>query len=1366
MLAVFNCFNFHRLPVSGQIYQLFQNLLLIFAMFMGGWIGMEMAVPPGYASPIWPPTGIALTALLVWGRKFWLGIWLGAIANQFLAVIFFTEHFTYITLYSSLLTATASTVQAGVALNLSAKYLRPGLPKLDEPFSIFRFFIIVGPISCLIASTLGVCTLVLLKVMPLSAAAVSWWNWWVGDTLGVLIVAPLGFCLFGKPNKLWRERRMTVALPLLGLLMALSIVFTMVYTTEQARVQLSFDNQAAAVDRLLVGYADNVIDSTLSLRDMFAVSKQVERQEFNWYSKRLLERHPEIQALEWLPRIPFSALSAFEKQVQADGFPDFKVTELDKNGQLQAVTRRSEYFPIMYLEPMQGNEKAFGYDSITNPLSLQSKQLAKQSSLPSASQRLRLMQGQKDLGILVSIPVYDSIINNTSEKLLGFVSSIVLPARIAEVALKNFNASLLGVSVHDLSADSDQSELFNKPVIKAMGKNYRVSVWTHDFPFADRIWQLQIVPDSRFIIENGSTLPWITLTGGLFFSSLFTTLLLTISGKTAYVEALVADRTIELARTNAELQASEIAARDTALMLTTLIDSQPECIKLLNAEGVLLRMNKAGLDLIEADSVEQVLGSKVDRLVLEKYRLGFNQLITDVFAGKSGQMEFEIQGLKGIHRWLDTHVVPMRDAVGNIQALLAITRDISNRKQSEQHLKLAARVFSEAHEGILITDASGKIIDVNPTFCEITGYSHQEVIGENPRILRSNKQSPDFYQAMWQSLLINKHWQGELWNRKKSGELFAELLTISVLSDEEGVPSYYVGLFSDITQSKYQQEQLQMIAHYDPLTGLPNRVLFADRLNQAIAHARREKSYLAICFLDLDGFKPINDQYGHDAGDQVLVQVADRIRQCIREEDSVSRHGGDEFVLLLGDIHSLDQCHQAIERIHRMIAEHYIVNEHKVLITASSGLTLFPLDDADPDTLLRHADQAMYQAKLAGKNRHSLFDAGQNQQIIDHHKRLRDIEDAFMKQAFRLYYQPKLDVKHARIYGVEALLRWLDKERGLIPPMEFLPTIASTELEIRIGNWVIEQAWQQLASWHQQGLALEVSVNISAYHLLWPGFFTHLQSVMQNYPEVSSRFFQLEILESTSFDDLAAVKRIMQRCHEHLGIQIALDDFGTGYASLTHFRHFAIDTIKIDQSFVRDMLDDPDDYAIIESIIGLSQAFRREVIAEGVENQQQGEVLVLLNCHLLQGYFIARPMPNSEISQWIQVFKLNSHWQHYADNELTPKQGLIKILLIASQQWFERIEACLKLESSAPAIWPILNYSKAYSGQWLKQARQSQAYANSWLEQLEQRILELFLIAKVIKEAVENADHDTRQREFVRLQTLHQHLLTFIQHYR
>ncbi len=570
------------------------------------------------------------------------------------------------------------------------------------------------------------------------------------------------------------------------------------------------------------------------------------------------------------------------------------------------------------------------------------------------------------------------------------------------------------------------------------------------------------------------------------------------------------------------------------------------------------------------------------------------------------------------------------------------------RYQAEKQLQLASRIFTESHEGISIVNKQGLIIDVNPAFCKMTGYCRQELLGKNPRILKSGLQSAEFYKDMWGALEQNGFWQGEFWNRKKNGELYAEHKTITRLMDDDGLGVIYVGLGSDITKHKQQESVLEQMAYYDVLTKLPNRVLFADRIVQAMAHSKRDKSLLAVCFLDLDHFKPVNDTYGHQIGDQVLIEVARRITSAIREEDTASRLSGDEFALLLGDLESIDQCHNIMRRLHDLLAETYHIDDLTITLSASSGVTLYPQDSSDPDTLLRHADSAMYQSKLKGRNCYYFYDADRDQQIRLHHERLNKIAEAFQDKQFCLYYQPKINMQSGQVFGVEALIRWIHPQQGVISPLEFLPYLDGTELEIELGNWVIEQAWRQLVQWQEHGLFLEVSVNISSRHLQWPGFCIHVDNVLAAQPQTQSQYLQLEILESSALGDVQLIREVIKKCRDDLGVSVALDDFGTGYSSLTHLRRLPVNVIKIDQSFVRDMLDDENDYAIIEGVVGLAKVFKRDVVAEGVETIEHGLKLMQMGCMNAQGYVIARPMPEDEFLSWIKNYQPASEWRAYA----------------------------------------------------------------------------------------------------------------------
>ena len=1349
--------------MNSKLTYIWHILLLGLVFFCAGWLGFKSIIPPGYSSPLWPSAGIGLAALLLWGLHYWPGLWLGAFAIQTLILASYHPHELLSNFFvASGFIAAGSTLQALVACQLINHYLGKGVPDLDTPRQILIFFLLSGPLSCLTAASIGVFSLHWQGFIPASAIFITWLNWWIGDSLGTLLIAPLIFCFAAHPKSLWSPRRISVAIPMLLALLALGIVFTLTYQTEKSRIQMEFNSQAASIDRLFVEYANHVIDTTEVFRDLYRASEEIDRSEFAIFAKSILQRHAEIQAIEWLPKVTAQQLTNFEKAVQADGYPDFKVTEQDASGQMRPVAARAEYFPILFVEPMAENALIFGLDSASQPLSLASKQNALKTGKPSITQRTALAQrNDMEPVILVSIPIFENPSRHASaalQQLNGFISIVLLPARMIDLSMQGILKQYMAIQLTDLNAPEGQNQLYSQSVEQPLNPNYTLQPWQHRFVFCDRQWQLNILPEQPFVENHGSSLLQLTVMGGVFFSSIFNFLLLVNSGRTANVERLVA------ARTQA-LEATELTLRESETRLRTLIESQPECIELLDRHGRLLDMNQAGLKLIGADTLQQAKEVCTQELVLPQHRQLYQNAIDRVFAGESLSLEFEICDLQGRLCWVESHVVPMRDSEGHITTLLGITRDITQRKKANEHLKLAARVFSEAHEGILITDAQAHIIDVNPSFCDITGYSREEVIGKKPNFLKSGRQNPGFYGQMWETLTADRHWQGEVWNRKKNGELYVERLSISALYDEDDKILYYVGLFSDITETKQQQQMLELMAHYDPLTRLPNRALFADRLLQAIGHSRREKLLLAVCFLDLDGFKPVNDQFGHEAGDQVLVEVATRIKNNLREDDTVSRYGGDEFALLITGLHSVEECTQTLTRIHQAIAQPYLINDQAIHIGASSGISIFPLDDADADTLVRHADQAMYKAKLMGKNRYHVFDATQDQLVVDQHNQIRELEIAFEQRQFCLYYQPKVNLKTGQVTSAEALLRWQKPGQGIETPMTFLPALASTELEIKLGNWVIEDAWQQLAEWHRLGLQIGVSVNISAYHLLWEGFIDYLSNILSKHPQLESHYLQLEILESTALDDLSAVNRIINRCREALGIGAALDDFGTGYSSLTHLRHLPVDTVKIDRSFVRDMLDDPDDYAIVESVISLSRAFGNQVVAEGVETQEQGLALLLLNCYVAQGYAIAKPMPAHEISDWINHYQPYSLWQRHAEKDLSDKQIEIALRRLDLQQWLLRVQQCLTSNQNTITHWPIMQPHKSQFGRWLKHAQQQAEYDEAWLIQLTSHYEQLLHQGDILMHQFWQGEAQTARAGFVELEALQQRLDTLLADY-
>ncbi|MBF0471583.1 MAG: EAL domain-containing protein [Gammaproteobacteria bacterium] len=666
--------------------------------------------------------------------------------------------------------------------------------------------------------------------------------------------------------------------------------------------------------------------------------------------------------------------------------------------------------------------------------------------------------------------------------------------------------------------------------------------------------------------------------------------------------------------------------------------------------------------------------------------------------GTEYDMEYRIIRPDGEERWLNCKGKRRLDERGTPLRLMGVAQDITTQKQAEAGLELAASVFSNASEGIAITDPDGNLLRVNDAFCKITGYHREEVKGKNPRMLQSGRHSADYYTAMWQQLKREGRWSGEIWNRRKSGEVYAEKLSINAVHNEAGVLQSYVALFSDITRQKEHQQQLERIAHYDVLTDLPNRVLLADRLQQAMIQEQRRGKEIAIIFLDLDGFKAINDTYGHDAGDQLLVTLAGRLRMALREGDTIARIGGDEFVAVLIDLTDKSDYFVLIERFLGAASDPVQLGELELRVSASIGVTFYPqpqAEEIDADQLLRQADQAMYQAKLAGKNRFVIFDAEQDRFIRGHQESIKRIRHGLENNEFILFYQPKVNMHSGEIFGAEALIRWQHPQRGLLSPTDFLPAIEEDLLSVDLGYWVIAEALSQLQQWHQSGLKLSVSVNIAALHLQQPDFVEQLGRLLAAQPGIDNRYLELEILETSALEDITHISGVIDHCLE-LGVTFALDDFGTGYSSLTYLRRLPAATIKIDCAFVIDMDDDAEDLAIVEGVLGLTSAFRLQAVAEGVESVEHGRLLLQLGCVLAQGYGIARPMPAVELPTWAESWEPDPSWK----DQLQLDRSSISLLFVSVEHraWVRRLTEYLQDQQPAP---PLLDPKDCRFGQWL-----------------------------------------------------------------
>ncbi|MFI3155380.1 MAG: EAL domain-containing protein [Methylococcaceae bacterium] len=601
----------------------------------------------------------------------------------------------------------------------------------------------------------------------------------------------------------------------------------------------------------------------------------------------------------------------------------------------------------------------------------------------------------------------------------------------------------------------------------------------------------------------------------------------------------------------------------------------------------------------------------------------------------SYQYEYRARTRSNDWVWLLTRgKVIARDANGKALRMIGTQTDISERKKTEESLRLAALVFQNSSEGVTITDADGTILAVNPAFTELTGYSQEEVVGKNPNILSSGRQDAAFYQSMWKQLIESGHWSGEVWNRRKSGEFYAEWLSINTSYNPDGSAHRRVGLFSDITQRKQSDELIWRQAHYDPLTELPNRSMFRDHLEQAIKKADRTKLSVALLFIDLDHFKQVNDTLGHIMGDELLKDATERLSRCVRDTDTVARLGGDEFAVILSEVSDIGGIERVIQDILQSIAEPYRLGTELAYISASIGVSLYPKDSDNIDELLKNADQAMYGAKDQGRNRHCYFAHSMQEAAQNRLQLTTDMRVALSDEQFQVYYQPIVDVASGELIKAEALIRWQHPTRGLINPEDFIPFAEDSGLIIGIGRWILHTACAQTMAWREQSWSLpQITVNVSARQFYEGNFKDVVQEVLDK-TQLPPEDLELEITESMLMHDMVKAVSTVQDLWK-VGVHISEDDFGTGYSSLNYLKKFPVHTLKIDRSFVSDIGDNPDDSALVAAIITIAHSMHLKVVAEGVETEQQLEFLRQQGCNYCQGFLFAKPMSAQEFEVYL-----------------------------------------------------------------------------------------------------------------------------------
>lgn len=691
------------------------------------------------------------------------------------------------------------------------------------------------------------------------------------------------------------------------------------------------------------------------------------------------------------------------------------------------------------------------------------------------------------------------------------------------------------------------------------------------------------------------------------------------------LEARVDERTTALKATNLLLQTQvdERATKENALQeqnefTEELVKSLPGLFYLIDEDGQMLRWNRkleevsgyTSEELAQTNAVELFAGDdKI--LIAARIAKGFEE------GSSSANAALVTKAQRSVPHYFSGR----RIVLDGKKYLISVGIDVSELKSAHEELRLAASVFETAAEAVMITDAEQRILAVNPAFSEITGYPRNAAIGKTPTLLSSSMHTPHFFKRMWHAINETGRWRGEITDRRMSGNTFSAWTSISAVKDANGNVTNYVGVFSDISERKKAEEQITQMAHHDSLTGLPNRILMEDRLRHEIDHAQRRGGSVALLFIDLDRFKNINDSLGHHVGDRVLQDVAKRIASCVRQSDTVCRFGGDEFLLILGRDTDVETAKQVAEKVMASVAGAYVCDGHQLHVTPSVGISIYPQDGLTPLELLRNADTAMYSSKESGRNVYRFFTQQMNDRVSERLRLENSLRSALQNDEFFLQYQPKVDLRSGRTVGVEALVRWRHPELGLIPPSQFIPLAEGCGLIVALGDWVLRTACAQLQTWQRKGLLISCAVNISAVQFHQRNFVESVAREMQA-TGLREGALELEVTEGIvmhhSEENVGRLKQLKQ-----IGAHLAIDDFGTGYSSLSYLKRFPIDRIKIDQSFVRDLVTDPADEEIVKAIIVLAHSLNIRVVAEGVETGEQLGRLRAFGADEFQGFFFS-----------------------------------------------------------------------------------------------------------------------------------------------
>lgn len=1087
--------------LSDQKHQfIWVTLVLALVYVISGKLSLMLALPPGFATPVFPAAGLALASAVVFRGRALPGLAIGAFLLNLLVASEAGKGLGS-SLPLSLLISFASVMQAWLGGWLVTAQVRPGI---DSGQDAVRFLLLV-PLFCLTGATLAVSGLFVLGAMGLNELQVNWVAWWIGDTIGVLIGAPLTWIFIGRPRLLWRRRRWTLGVPLVlaSTVLIGSYFKTSEWEQERQTERFRFKSQQVA-DIFQFQFAEH----ERFLRAMASVLNDPDHTlapvAFQKMARAYLESRPELRSMSWAPHILGSQRAEFERWAQTVVKPGYRIRQVGSKDELDPVPAMPEYYPVTFQEPMVGNGRALGLDLLSEPRRASTVAHTIATRLPAASEPLVLVQdlesqrGGKKRAILM-LQVVNPPETAARHDPIGMISLVLEMNTYLDRTLASAEFSGFLVRVDDVTAP-----LQPLPLVDKLQRELQPGDFQRHLSMGGRNYLLTLGQSALSKQQSRGWQSWGVLVFGLILTGLLGALLLSITGERARIETVVRERTRNLHEREARLQA--------------ILDHAADAILTIAPNGELVSSNAAASALFGYDS------GQMQTLALERLL----------------QLEAE-------------------DSATDLLQRLAMQSSGKNNGQSSSELEL-----------------SGQHCD---------------------------------------------------------GHLFPLLMAVSLvdLTDEH----FYVCILHDLSEQRRSQEQIYELAHHDPLTGLANRFMLNLRLEQLLTLCQREQTNMAVMFIDLDHFKKINDTHGHQIGDQLLVEVAHRLRDMVRDADTIARQGGDEFIVVLGGNASPDAVSQVAKRILQALAQPYHLGKLILHTAASIGVSMYPADSMDATTLLLHADTAMYAAKGQGRGNFQFFSEAMNTAIRERLLLESRLWLALEQQEFELYLQPQINLATTHLIGAEALLRWHHPELGMVPPDRFIPIAEESGLMLPLGEWVLARGISMLADWRQRGLPpLRLALNLSARQCHDGKLLPCLDRLLAEH-QIDTALLELEITESAAMHDPEQTRQLLRELRLR-GINVAIDDFGTGYSSLSYLKLFAIDRIKIDRSFVKDIETDPNDAVIVNTTIALAHSLGLEVIAEGVETFAQSTFLREHGCDEAQGYLFARPLPIAQFEQFVQ----------------------------------------------------------------------------------------------------------------------------------